>query len=187
MADNPNTSFARLSLKSALSPSQLEKCHVMSARSVHVSQCQPSTASTRQPSLLRQWRGPPLMLKPHSQNCSNIAPPNYQVKRCRAAGHNKGWKARTTINTQWLRSVAATAGFHPLKSPSSAHFSPAKAQRVRERDLNPFTVPACKISRVKVHGYPCKQSISWLYITSTLAMLCVLMKILSVTCRIEKR
>ena len=33
--------------------------------------------------------------------------------------------------------------------------------------INPLTAQACKIPRLKVHGQPCKQSISWLYITST--------------------
>ena len=33
--------------------------------------------------------------------------------------------------------------------------------------INPFTVPACNISGLKVHGHPSKQSIFRLYITST--------------------
>ena len=33
--------------------------------------------------------------------------------------------------------------------------------------FNPFPAPAFKLSGLKVHGHPCKQSIFWLYITST--------------------
>ena len=34
--------------------------------------------------------------------------------------------------------------------------------------LNPFTAPACKMSGLKVDGHPRKQSVFWLYVTSTL-------------------
>ena len=37
----------------------------------------------------------------------------------------------------------------------------------RQKGLNPFTAPACKISGLKIHGHPRKQSIFWLYNTST--------------------
>ena len=40
-------------------------------------------------------------------------------------------------------------------------------QRVLPVPFNPITAPACKISGLKVHGHPCKQSIFWLDIAPT--------------------
>ena len=46
--------------------------------------------------------------------------------------------------------------------------------------INPFTVPACKISGLKrAHIHPCKQYIRWSYKKNLLSILCILIEVLS--------
>ena len=50
---------------------------------------------------------------------------------------------------------------------SSAHYLCRKNSTLKVLTNSPFTTPACTISRLKVHGHPCKQYIFRSYNTST--------------------
>ena len=57
-----------------------------------------------------------------------------------------------------------------MPTPNTLHADQQKYgpdQRQSRYSLNPFTVPVCKISRLKIHGRVCQQHIFWSFNKST--------------------